>query len=665
MNAGPHAVLWDMDGTLVDTEPYWMAAEHELAERYGRTWTDADGRSIIGFDLLDAASVIVARTGIPLSPEDVVDRLVEAVAARLGDSIPWRPGARELLSGLGRAGVPCALVTMSWRNLVQPILAALPQGAFRAVVTGDMVSQGKPHPEPYRRAAEMLGLSPYDCVAIEDSPTGIASAEGAGCKVVAVPNMLELDPAPNRIVVGSLTELTPSDFLPVGEPVTAGARVAAGTGPGGGGGAPAPYDGGLDVSSDLARDGTDWDDDWDDGAGVRGGWRPGGLDGAISRRILAAVAAVIVLILGLVGWQLLRDEEPPPPLALNVHTWAPYWTLDDSLEGLDDRASQFGQLSPFWYSAVGVDQITVNEQADADEVEEFLDVAKSNGATIIPSIVDGNGAGVMAGILADAEQRAAHIDALVEFAATGDFPGIDLDYEQFAFADDASTWPSVRPNWVRFVSELAARLHGDGRTLTVTVPPIYDDGRTGDSGYWVYDHGAIAESADFVRIMAYDYSTSEPGPIGPLAWTREIVSAVKDVVDDDSKIILGIPMYGYNWPIATDGTCPESEQPERTSISTRGIPDLARRRNATPVYDETTGESSFTYEMDVTDGTTTCKVTRQVHFVDAAGVEARIRLAVGERLGGVALWAFGFDDADIWARVTAIDDELTPDTTSG
>lgn len=678
MSAGPRAVLWDLDGTLIDTEPYWMAAEYELAAEFSRVWTEADARSVIGFDLLDAAAVFIARTGVPLSAEEIVDRLLQSVIERLRRAVPWRPGALELLTGLRRGGMPCGLVTMSYCNLAQEILTQLPAGSFNAVVTGDMVDNGKPHPEPYRRAAEALGIDPGDCVAIEDSPTGVASAEAAGCKVVAVPNLVAIEPAPNRIVIGSLTDLSAEDFLP------ARSAVAAAPVPGrpptpvpGRPPAPALFDGELDpdgaeldeidFSDQPAGGSRRWrrrrDDDF--GFVVEGHQRGTRASAPIGRRGLLAAAAIVLLIAGLVVWQWRTgDREPAKPLALNVHTWAPYWTLDDSLGELGERAGQFHELSPFWYSAVGVDQIVVNEHANADEVEQFMSSARDRGATVIPSIIDDNEAGVMAALIADPAQRTRHVEAIAKFAADGDFPGVDIDYERFAFSDDRSTWEATRPNWVAFVEELADRLHADGRTLTVTVPPIYDGGRSSNSGYWVYDPGAIGDSVDVLRVMAYDYSTSDPGPIAPIDWVRTIVAAMKDAVDDDSKIVLGVPMYGYNWPIGTSGTCPEDDPPSRTSVSTRGIPDLLARRNARPAYNEQTAEASFTYTMELTDGTNTCTVTRQVNFVDAQGVEARIRLALDERLGGVALWAFGNDDASIWSVIDQIDAELTPTTTS-
>ncbi|MFZ8948745.1 MAG: HAD family hydrolase, partial [Ilumatobacteraceae bacterium] len=186
----PSAVLWDMDGTLVDTEPYWIAAERRLVAEYGRDWPDHHAHAMVGFDLRDSAAYMIEHGGIDdLAPEQIIERLLDDVIESVRQQIPWRPGARELLAALVADGVPCGLVTMSWRRFVDPILDALPAGSFSVVVCGDDVTRGKPDPEPYRRAAELLGVDPSDCMAIEDSPTGVASAVAAGCVTVGVPNV--------------------------------------------------------------------------------------------------------------------------------------------------------------------------------------------------------------------------------------------------------------------------------------------------------------------------------------------------------------------------------------------------------------------------------------------------------------------------------------------
>lgn len=208
----PAAVLWDMDGTLVDTEPYWIACEHALVEEFGGTWTDADAHSIVGFDLIDGATELRDRGGVRLEPEAIVERLLDGVIERAAEALPWRPGAQELLIACADAGIPCALVTMSWRRLADAVLAAAPHGSFVASVTGDEVTNGKPDPEPYLAAAAALGADPAWCVAIEDSPTGVASALAAGCATLGVPHVVAIAPAPGLTTVGSLTAVTVADL---------------------------------------------------------------------------------------------------------------------------------------------------------------------------------------------------------------------------------------------------------------------------------------------------------------------------------------------------------------------------------------------------------------------------------------------------------------------
>jgi HAD superfamily hydrolase (TIGR01509 family) len=204
----PAAVLWDMDGTLVDTEPYWIASEFELAERHGGEWTQQHALNIVGKDLLDAARYMREHTGIALAPERIVEELLDGVVERVKIEVPWRPGARTLLDTLRSAGVPCALVTMSYRRFVEPILEQLHDDAFQAIVTGDILERGKPHPEPYLTAAAALGVAAGDCLAIEDSPTGAESAEAAGCSVLVVPNHVTVATGPRRVFRNDLVGAT-------------------------------------------------------------------------------------------------------------------------------------------------------------------------------------------------------------------------------------------------------------------------------------------------------------------------------------------------------------------------------------------------------------------------------------------------------------------------
>lgn len=229
----PQAVLWDMDGTLVDTEPYWIAAEHELVDAHGGTWTHEDALSLVGNPLTTSAQILRDRGGVDLPVEEIVRFLVGRVAEQVRTRVPWQPGARELLATLRDAGVPCALVTMSYRELAQPV-ADLAGGAFDVLVCGDEVERGKPDPEPYLTAAARLGVDVAACVAIEDSPAGIASALASGAATLGVEAVVPVLPAPGlsrtpslelvdlellaRLVAGDVVDLMPDGAPAVAEP---------------------------------------------------------------------------------------------------------------------------------------------------------------------------------------------------------------------------------------------------------------------------------------------------------------------------------------------------------------------------------------------------------------------------------------------------------------
>jgi HAD superfamily hydrolase (TIGR01509 family) len=206
------AVLWDLDGTLVDTEPYWMEAEYELVDAHGGRWNREHALNLVGNDLLSSGRYLREHSGIDLEPAQIVEELLDRVVARVEQRVPWRPGALELLADLRRSEIPCALVTMSYRRFVAPILSALPRDSFAAIVTGDSVSQGKPHPEPYQKAAALLRVDPARTLAIEDSNTGARSAEAAGCTVLVVPNHVPVLEGDGRIFLETLEGVSASDL---------------------------------------------------------------------------------------------------------------------------------------------------------------------------------------------------------------------------------------------------------------------------------------------------------------------------------------------------------------------------------------------------------------------------------------------------------------------
>ncbi|MGR2751767.1 HAD family hydrolase [Agromyces arachidis] len=219
----PAAVLWDMDGTLVDTEPYWMRAEGELVREFGGTWTDEEALQVVGAGLWEAAAVFQG-AGVELDADTIVARLTARVREQLADhGVPWQPGARELLKSVREAGIPTALVTMSVRSMAEDIVGAIPFEAFDVLVTGDEVAEPKPHPEPYLAAAGLLGVDIRDCVAIEDSVPGLRSAASAGTIAIGVPHMVPLDPAAAHVIWDTLDGKAVDDLVRVAATARAGA----------------------------------------------------------------------------------------------------------------------------------------------------------------------------------------------------------------------------------------------------------------------------------------------------------------------------------------------------------------------------------------------------------------------------------------------------------
>ncbi|MCL9664666.1 HAD family phosphatase [Curtobacterium albidum] len=188
----PAAVLWDMDGTIIDTEPIWQQSQVELTDRYGAEWTHEDGLSLVGSGLERSGEILRDR-GVDMEVEEIVLWMTDYVTERLqGGDLPWRPGARELVEELHDRGIPTALVTMSRRTMALVTADALGARGFRVVVAGDDVDRPKPYPDAYLAAAAQLGVDPTACVAIEDSATGVASAVASGAVTVAVEHIVPL-----------------------------------------------------------------------------------------------------------------------------------------------------------------------------------------------------------------------------------------------------------------------------------------------------------------------------------------------------------------------------------------------------------------------------------------------------------------------------------------
>ncbi|WP_354513439.1 HAD family phosphatase [Paenarthrobacter sp. 4246] len=209
------AVLWDMDGTLVDTEPYWIAAERALVESHGGSWSHQQAMQLVGQSLLHSAAVLQA-AGVRLEARDIVDTLSAQVIEQVRKEVPWRPGARELLDDLNEAGIRCALVTMSEGPLAGVVVESLPKPYFEFMVTGDTVANGKPHPEAYLTAVERLrlddpSLTIHHCVALEDSIPGATAAIASGVVTVGIPHQVPLPEDPRMVRWDTLVGRTAPD----------------------------------------------------------------------------------------------------------------------------------------------------------------------------------------------------------------------------------------------------------------------------------------------------------------------------------------------------------------------------------------------------------------------------------------------------------------------
>jgi HAD superfamily hydrolase (TIGR01509 family) len=201
------AVLFDMDGLLVDSEPLWYDVEAEIAAALGGEWLPADQAACVGGPLRATARLILARAARPADLAEVESRLIHGMAERLRRGVPLLPGAADLLAGLARCGIATALVSSSERRLMDLVLAGVQPASFTASVAGDEVCARKPDPEAYLRAAGLLGVEPGWCVALEDSRTGVMSAEAAGCLCVAVPDLVPIPTTPTRPVLTSLRDI--------------------------------------------------------------------------------------------------------------------------------------------------------------------------------------------------------------------------------------------------------------------------------------------------------------------------------------------------------------------------------------------------------------------------------------------------------------------------
>ncbi|MFI8950662.1 HAD family hydrolase [Streptomyces sp. NPDC053750] len=201
------AVLLDMDGTLVDTEGFWWDVEVEVFASLGHTLDDSWRHVVVGGPMSRSAGFLIEVTGADISLAELSVLLNDGFEERIDRALPLMPGAARLLAELSTHEIPTALVSASHRRIIDRVLTSLGAQHFGLTIAGDEVPRTKPHPDPYLLAAAGLGADPARCAVVEDTATGVAAAEAAGCHVVAVPSVAPITPAARRTVVGSLEEV--------------------------------------------------------------------------------------------------------------------------------------------------------------------------------------------------------------------------------------------------------------------------------------------------------------------------------------------------------------------------------------------------------------------------------------------------------------------------
>jgi hypothetical protein len=388
--------------------------------------------------------------------------------------------------------------------------------------------------------------------------------------------------------------------------------------------------------------------------------------GRLRRAAILLTVPVVALVTALVPSVPAAASAPPRPI---VSGWLPYWSTSASLASLKANANLFTEASPFWYTVnwTGTEgAIGINVSSSSKSL--LKSGARNLGIGLWPTFTDSMPARRLAWVMNNGPQRAALVNKMVNLAVSEGYAGLDLDFENFAFSDGASTWSTTRAGWVQFVKDLAGGLHAHGIQLAATTPPLY----SATSGYWVYDWKSIAPYIDRLRIMAYDYSWDSSGPIGPYPWAEKIVMfAVTQV--PSGKIELGVAAYGREWATSITGSCPTSIPVDLAihTFDTNMVPDLLRTRRVAPsavqwsnTYKESFFNSSKTFTGTRSGKPTTCTVYRQAWYGSASAVAARASLVGKYQLAGLALWTIGGEDPGQWAMLKSYARTIAPSQTT-
>ena len=325
-----------------------------------------------------------------------------------------------------------------------------------------------------------------------------------------------------------------------------------------------------------------------------------------------------------------------------------------------NNADLVKEVMPFWYT------LKYNSKAKAAFVADLyspanpsvpiatpLTALRGAGFQIIPTITDGMDKLVLANLLATATNRTKIAQTISDFVEVNKYDGIDLDFEGFAFVDGNTTWAKTAPLWVAFVKELSALLHAKNKLLSVSTSYNFNPTER-QKGYTVYAWPQIAPHIDRLRIMTYDYSVAKAGPIGPIAWTEKTVAYATSIMPA-SKVYVGVAGFGRDWVTKVDGVCPApfakaiKVGAKAATFVMRDAAALAASYKTTPIFDEKTGEATFTYTKSYEGVTaaglsTICTATRTAWYQNAQSYKLRSELVAKYKLGGVTAWTLGMEE---------------------
>jgi len=399
----------------------------------------------------------------------------------------------------------------------------------------------------------------------------------------------------------------------------------------------------------------------------------------VNRRRLIALGVAMVSLIAL-SPSALADNPPRKILS----GWIPYYSTKTSLQSALTNADLISEVTPFWYTLKDPQTIQDNYTAGNPNLPIAGTIAQLQqaGYLILPTITDGTAIDPKTGkyvqltlsnYLANPTSETQIVSSIMALIAANKYDGIDLDWENFAYVDSNTTWSTTQGRWVTFIKDLSTALHAQGKLLSVTTPPLFDPA-TGKKGYYLYGWSQIGSYIDRLRIMAYDYSTSSPGPIGPITWTESAVQYAISVMPA-SKVYVGIPGYGRDWVTKVDGTCPSlpinylktvTPTASAATFVMHDAANLATTYGVTPTYVDKYGESTFTYQKiyngTTADGSlTTCTATRTVWYQDAQSFSLRAALVAKYHLGGIAEWTFGMEDPTAVIAIRQVATSIAPD----